>query len=415
MIEIETVQVDITFLRPADYNPRQMTKKQAEDLEDSVKKFGMVDPIIVNNHPDRRNVIIGGHQRYEIAKRLGLPTVPVVYVNLNEEDERELNLRLNKNLGEWNWEQLANFDKELLSKVGFGEEDLIKAGLELTDEDDGLQIEPPDQTDIKQGDMFQLGNHYLLCGDATEIKDYEKLLQGKKARLIFTDPPYSVDYRSSAGLSYDSKKYGGTGEKIFDDDKTPEQALEFYKKVLVNLHKFSTDDTCLYWWFANKIDWINHQAWQDTDWHRSQVIIWLKNSLIFSRGVDYHRCYEPCMYGWKKGNKHFTSKGIANARDVINLTTDDFESILDVWYEHRDTTQDYVHPMQRPIRLAERGIRKNTIEGDIVLDVFGGSGSTMMAAEQMKRKCYTMELDPKYCAAIIKRYEEFTNTKAVKL
>lgn len=147
----------------------------------------------------------------------------------------------------------------------------------------------------------------------------------------------------------------------------------------------------------------------------SQIIIWLKNSPVFSRGQDYHRCYEPCMLGWKKGQAHYTNKKINNLRDVFGLEFQDFEELLDVWYQHRDATQNYLHPTQKPVRLAERALKKNSQREDIVLDVFGGSGSTLMACEQMERAAYLMELDPKYCDVIVKRWEKYTDKTAEKL
>jgi DNA modification methylase len=149
----------------------------------------------------------------------------------------------------------------------------------------------------------------------------------------------------------------------------------------------------------------------------SQIIIWLKENMIFSRGQDYHRMYEPCMVGWKDGHKHYRSSTIRNLKDVFNLDypsfVEQFEELFDVWYQHRDNTAQYIHPTQKPVRLAERALRKNSEKGDIVLDAFGGSGSTLMACEQMGRSCYTIELDPKYCDAIVKRWEQFTGKKAV--
>lgn len=186
--------------------------------------------------------------------------------------------------------------------------------------------------------------------------------------------------------------------------------------MLTVLDKFTTDDVSLYWWYATKKEKSNVLAWEETGWHKSQVIIWVKNSPIFSRGQDYHRMYEPCMFGWKKGKKHYSDRKLATLRDVFTLEYQDFkeawDNYMDVWYQKRDDTQSYVHPTQKPVKLAERGIKKNSKIGDVVVDAFLGSGSTLMACEQMGRKCYGMELDPKYVDVEVKRWEKFTGKKA---
>jgi len=414
MSEYKTTQVKISDLRPAEYNPRQMTKRQADDLKVSIEKFGIVDPIIVNSHEGRENIIIGGHQRVKIAQILGFTEVPVFYLNLDEEKERELNLRLNKSGGEWDNAMLTGFEPEMLKDVGFTKDEL-ESRFDVKIEEDGQdKLEPEESTNIKKGDLFKLGEHRLLCGDATDYEDFNKLFDGKKARLIFTDPPYMVDYKSQSNLTYDSNKYGGS-KKIFNDNLKEADALNFYKDVLENLKHFTTDDVTIFWWFANNKNHINRQAWIDTDWSMSQIIIWIKNGMVFGRGQLYHRKYEPCMVGWKKGRKHFRNKHINNLDDVINLDFDDYVEMMDVWYESRGDINKYVHPTQKPVKLPERALKKSSQAGDIVIDCFGGSGSTLMACEQLGRRCYMMELDPNYCAVIIKRWEKFTGELAEKI
>jgi len=200
---------------------------------------------------------------------------------------------------------------------------------------------------------------------------------------------------------------------IKNDNLKADDARDFYTETLKNLYLYSKDNASLYWWFANKMNWINRLSWINSGWELSQIIIWLKETMIFSMGQDYHRCYEPCMMGWKKGNGHFSNKKITNYRDCLMMDSEEFADLPDVWYQSRDKAADYVHPTQKPIRLAERPIRKNSKPGDIVLDVFSGSGSTLMACEQMGRRCFGMELDPKFCDAIVARWEKFTGGRAV--
>jgi DNA modification methylase len=416
-MKIENIKIE--ELKPADYNPRKWSKEAIRDLKKSIQEFGLVDPIIVNSAKARHNIVIGGHFRLYIAKELGFKEVPVVYLNIPEiKKEKELNLRLNRNLGAWDEKLLAEFDIDLLKEVGFNKIELDRI---YNIEEDAFDAEEEygkiKKPTTKLEDLFQLGDHRLLCGDSTKEKDYERLLRGGVADMVFTDPPYNVDYKSPGGLDYASTKFGGTGGKIFNDDKSDEDCLEFYKQVLLNLHKFTKDSATIYWWFANKNNAINRNAFEQSGWHMSQIIIWLKNSMVFSRGQDYHRCYEPCMVGWKQKQKHFKNKTkeLGCLKDCFNLDYETFSELPDVWYEHRDITSQYVHPTQKPVRLAERGLRRNSNRGEIILEVFAGSGSTLIACEQMERKCYAMELDPKYCDVIIKRFEKYTGKKAVKL
>ena len=418
--ELNIVYVDIKDLKPAEYNPRQASEKETKDLTEQIKKFGLIDPVIVNAAENRKNIVIGGHFRLRIADILGIKKAPVVYVNIPDiEREKELNLRLNKNTGSWDWDLLADFNKDLLIDVGFNSFELDKifdSGVIEDNFDAQKEYENIKEPIAKYGDIYKLDNHCLMCGDSSKETDVALLMNSSFARLIFTDPPYNVNYRSPAGLDYASTKFGGTGGHIFNDNKSDEECLKFYTDVLLNLFKFSSPDATIYWWFANKNnDWINRVAFENSGWHMSQIIIWLKNSMVFSRGVDYHRQYEPCMVGWKKKAAHFKTKELADLKDVFNLDFTDFNDMLDVWYQKRDVTTDYLHPTQRPVRLAERALKKNSEHKDVVLDLFGGSGSTLIACEQMNRLAYLMELDPKYIDVIIKRWEKFTGKNAIKI
>ncbi|MEK6531270.1 MAG: DNA modification methylase [Deltaproteobacteria bacterium] len=199
--------------------------------------------------------------------------------------------------------------------------------------------------------------------------------------------------------------YGGSGGRIFNDNLSDDDCIKLYSDVLKNLYEHTTDDASIYWWFAMENHSLNAEAFKKTKWHISQIIIWLKNSMVISHGQDYHRQYEPCIFGWKKGKNHYRNKNITDLKDIFNLDFDDFIGMLDVWYEKRDNTATYIHPTQKPVRLAERGLKKNSEPGDIVVDLFGGSGSTLMACDQMVRRARLMELDPKYCDVIVKRWQ----------
>lgn len=412
MREIQMIKT--AEIRPYAKNAKKHPTKQIKQIAESIKVFGFNQPLVL----DGSNVIIVGHGRYEAAKYLELAEVPCVTVDLSEEDAKAYRLADNK-LNESDWdmelviEELRGLDLEKLKITGF-DSDLL-TDIKEDEFDAEEEYEKIQEPVAKEGDIYELGEHRLMCGDSTKRADVEKLMDGQLARLIFTDPPYNVNYKSPGGLDYSSTKFGGTGGKIFNDDKTDEDCLDFYTDILDNLYKFSTDDVTLYWWFANKNNHINRQAFENANWHMSQIIIWLKNSMVFSRGQDYHRQYEPCMFGWKNKKTHYKNKKINNLKDVFNLDFDDYNEMLDVWYEKRDVTQKYVHPTQKPLRLAERALKKHSEKGDVVVDLFGGSGSTLMACEQMGRVCRSMELDPKYVDVIIKRYESYTGKQARKI
>ena len=370
---------------------------------------------MANNAPERKNIVIGGHFRLHVAKLLGYSEVPVVYVNIPDVNkERELNLRLNRNVGEFDYKILSEFDEDLLKAVGFTSVEIDRA-FDLKAEEVETPPTPVEPTS-KKGDIFQLGNHRLMCGDSTDPVNVALLMGGVKANMIFTDPPYMVDYHSPTGVTYSSEKFGGMGGKIFNDNLDEEKALLFYIAILKNLYEFSHDNATIYWWYAGKNVLINRLAFIETNWFFSQGIIWLKNNMVYSLGQDFHRCYEPCMFGWKKKQAHFKNKEIANLKDTWhNMEIEEFKDALDVWFQNRDNTAEYVHPTQKPVGLAERGLRKSSKQDDIVLDLFGGSGSTLIACEQMHRKAYLMELDPKFVDVIIARWEKLTGRKAVKV
>jgi len=408
---MKVIETNISEIKPYPKNAKEHPKKQIEKIAASIKEFGFNQPIVV----DKENVIIVGHGRYYAAQSLSLPKVPVLQVELDKQRAKAYRLADNK-LNESDWdmeivvEELKSLSLQMVDLTGFDQ------NLVLEIEEDQPQLESVGVPKSELGDLYELGPHKLICGDSTDPETYNKLLGQEKARLIFTDPPYSIDYRSvnkkgkqKGGYSYDSEKYGGTGGKIFNDDKSPSEALEFYKDILKQLYDFSTKDVTLYWWFANRLTDVNIQAWRENKWHFSQIVLWLKNSLIYSPGQLYHRIYEPCMIGWKEdGEPHYQNLNFSKYSELWTLDQSTFAEHLDVWYQKRDNTNSYIHPTQKPVRLAERALKRSSEKNDIVLDAFGGSGSTLMACEQLGRKARLIELDPKYVDAIVTRYLQFT-------
>lgn len=413
-MDIQNRKID--EIKPYKNNAKSHPKKQVEQIARSIEKFGFNQPIVV----DKKDVIIVGHGRYLAAKHLNYQEVPTLKLeNLKEEEIKAYRLADNK-LNESDWEmdmvmeELKQLSLEMVDLTGFD------SNLVLETEEDTPDLSNIGEPVSKEGDIYELGDHKIICGDSTKPETYKRLLGEEKARLVFTDPPYSIDYHSvnkkkdSKGYSYDSTKYGGTGGRIFNDDKTPEEALEFYKDVSKQLYDFSTDDASIYWWYASRLQAVNEDALKHSGWHVSQIVIWLKEHLIYSPGQLYHRIYEPCIVGWKNGKVKYQNLTFSNLTEL--WTTGDIKTFaehLDVWYQKRDNTSKYIHPTQKPVQLAERALKRSSEKGDIVLDAFGGSGSTLIACEQMDRKARIIELDPKYVDAIITRYVQYKEDNTI--
>ncbi len=409
-------QVKISLLKPALYNPRLLTPKQESDLTESIKQFGLVDPIIANGNKDRHNIVIGGHQRLLIAQKLGYTDVPVVYVSLSEGKERILNLRLNKNTGSWNFELLKNFDIETLLDVGFDTEEM---GLVWNDvleiENDEFQqdkeMEKIKSTDIKPGQMFALGNNLLLCGDSTNEKYVKKLTGEEKVSMTYCDPPYNISLDYDKGLGR-QKAYGGQ----VNDAKTDKEYREFLKMTMQNAISVSKPGAHFFYYCDQKYIGLLQALYDELGIKNQRVCLWIKNGFNATPQVAFNKCYEPCVYGIK-GKPYLAP--IHNLNEILdkeigtgNRTIDDILDILDIWLAKRLPGQEYEHPTSKPPTLHEKALRRCTQLNDIVLDLFGGSGSTLIACEQLKRRAYLLEKEPIFCQLIINRFEKLTGIKA---
>tara|TARA_B100000424_G_scaffold222620_1_gene181851 strand:- start:53 stop:1183 length:1131 start_codon:yes stop_codon:yes gene_type:complete len=376
---MELEKVKIEQLEPATYNPRQISTKQFNDLKESITKFGMVDPLIVN----KCYTIIGGHQRYKICKQLGYKEIGCIILDLDKEQERELNIRLNKNTGEFDMDILANeFDIEELTDWGFKEIDLglnIDKITEGNTEDD--HIPEVKESRVKLGDVWQLGKHRLMCGDSTKESDVEKLMNGQKADMVFTDPPYGISY--SSNMRTKTEKF-----KELKNDNI------FLNQWIPLINKFSNG--FVYVWTS----WKVLDTWLDM----CKEIGELTNMIIWFKGGG----------GIGDLKKTFSSDyEIALVYNRDNEITG--KRLGSVWEIGKDSNSSYKHPTQKPVELSETAIKNTSIKNNIILDLFLGSGSTLIACEKTNRTCYGMELDTKYCDVIIERWEQFTGQKATKL
>ena len=378
----------IADLKPAEYNPRQISTKQYKDLKESIKKFSLVDPIIIN----KDNTVIGGHQRLKICKELKHINIDCVVLDLSKEDERELNIRLNKSGGEWDFDILANqFDIEELKDWGFKEIELglniDKIDFEGNTEDD--HVPEAKESRVKLGDVWQLGNHRLMCGDSTKESDVKKLMNGQKADMVFTDPPYGVNIKG-----------GAKSNQTIAGDLT-QTAIPFSFDLSV---KVATKSDARFYFCGGEGNILLYSKLFDRFLRRiPRHLIWVKNGFVMKPN-NYHNQYEIIFFGFK-------AKGGGLSHWFSGRTEDEAS---DVWKIKRDPSSSYLHPTQKPVELAEKAIKNSTAKNGKLYEPFLGSGSTLIACEKTNRVCYGMELDTKYCDVIIERWEQFTGQKAKK-
>jgi site-specific DNA-methyltransferase (adenine-specific) len=384
----------VSTLIPYARNSRTHSDEQIAQIAASIKEFGWTNPILI----DGDNGIIAGHGRLSAARKLGHEEVPVIELKDLTETQRKAYIiadnRLALNAG-WDNEMLTIELKELLADnfaldiLGFDSKEL-NALLEpevvvgLTDEDDAPAL--PEEPKTKLGDVYQLGKHRVMCGDSCSIHDMEKLCGGQLVDMWLTDPPYNVAYE---GKTKDALK-------IQNDSMGDEQFRQFLRDAYVTADLVMKQGAVFYIWHADSEGYNFRGAAQDAGWKVRQCLIWKKSSMVMGR-QDYHWKHEPCLYGWKEGAGHLW------ATDRKQTTILEFEK----------PSRNKEHPTMKPVALFEYQMLNNTKGGDIVLDSFGGSGTTLLAAEKHGRHGYLMELDPKYCDVIVKRWEDFTGKKAM--
>ena len=385
---LQVKQWKIDDLIGAEYNPRKLSDEQKQTIKDSIKRFGLVDPVLVNTNTERKGIIIGGHQRTMIARELGYKQMPCIELDLTFEKEKELNVRLNKNTGEFDFDLLSEHFKESeLISWGFDEDELefFDGDETLEAEEDDFEIPEEIKTDIALGDLFEIGEHRLLCGDSTDSDQVAKLMDGEFADMVHTDPPYNIGYEGG------SKKR----EKIANDklDDFPKFLYDAYTTLTTALKKGGA----VYVWHASSETHNFIQQFINAGFLFKSYIVWNKNNSTFGRS-DYHWKHEPCIYGWLDGASH---KWCGDRKQTT------------VWDLDRPSRSDE-HPTMKPIPLCSKPLENSSKIGDIVLDTFLGSGSTMVASHQLKRRCYGMELDPKYCQVIIDRMRKLDPDLIVK-
>jgi DNA modification methylase len=389
-VQVKTIK--ISELRPHPKNPRVHPDSAIEKLERSIKEFGWTNPILVSAD----GYILAGHARIKAAEKAGISEVPVIYLPL-EGAKAEAYLIADNRLQdetEWDYEKL----KDLLQELDTGELDLELTGFDMEEIEDLMtQLhmpeeivedeapEPPEEPITKTGELWLLGRHKLLCGDATDPEQVSKLMENQLADMIFTDPPYNVDY------------VGKTKEKlkIANDSMGDEDFRSFLTSAFKNMAQKSKEGAPIYVCHADSEGLTFRSAFREAGWDLKQCIIWVKQHFVMGR-QDYQWQHEPILYGWKPGAAH---KFYGDRKQTT------------VWQIDRPMAS-REHPTMKPVSLCAKAIENSSKAGDIVLDLFGGSGSTLIGCEQLNRTCYMMELDPIYCDVIAKRWENFTGQKA---
>jgi DNA modification methylase len=378
----------LSELNPAVYNPRKELKpgdSEFEKLKHSIESFGYVELIVVNNRTG--NTVISGHQRLSVLKHLGYNEAECVIVDTDAESEKALNIAMNKVSGDWDKDKLALLIADLqgadfdVSLTGFepGEidtlfKDSLKDGIKDDDFNVDAELQKPAVT--KQGDIWLLGRHRLVCGDSTKADTFASLMDGKLANLVVTDPPYNVNYEGTAG-------------KIKNDNMGNEAFYDFLLAAFTNTEAAMAQDASIYVFHADTEGLNFRKAFSDAGFQLSGCCIWKKPSLVLGRS-PYQWQHEPILFGWKKKGKH-------------NWYTDRKQTTI---WEFDKPKKNADHPTMKPIALVAYPIMNSSLTNCIVLDPFGGSGSTLIACEQSDRICFTIELDEKYCDVIVKRYIE---------
>ena len=381
--DMNIVNMKVKDLKPYEKNAKKHDKTQIANVAESIKRFGFAQPLVV----DKDNVLIIGHCRLLAAKQLKLREVPVVRMDdLTEEQVKQLRLLDNK-LNESDWDiELLQAEVGELDFDGF---DLDWGFKELEDssvvEDEAPEPDLENPPISQPGDIWLLGNHRLMCGDSTS-DDVAKLMEDQKADLLVTDPPYNVDYE------------GGTGMKIQNDSMSDTAFRKFLTDAFENAVTAMKAGASFYIFHADSEGYNFRGACRDVGLQVRQCLIWLKNSIVMGR-QDYQWKHEPCLYGWKDGAGH-------------NWQADRKQSTI---LEFDRPSKSDLHPTMKPVNLIAYLVRNSSKQEDIILDLFGGSGSTLMACEQLNRTCYMMEYDPRYADVIVKRWENFTHKKAVLL
>lgn len=407
----------VNDLLPYSKNPRQISKEQMAQLKKSLKKFGLVEVPAI----DIDGKIVAGHQRVKALQLLGHGQseidVRIPNRKLTKEEFDQYLISSNKITGDWDFEVLKAFDLDMLLDIGFDKkelEDIWQENLEVEEDDfdEEAELAKIKAPKTKLGDLIIMGQHKLLCSSATDPEALKRLFGKERASIIYVDPPYNIrlDYNSGVG---GKKNYGGS----VIDNRSDDEYREFIRKSLENNLAVTKPDAHVFYWCDQTYIWLIQTLYRELGIQNKRVCLWLKNGHNPTPNSAFNKCYEPACYGVR--GKPYIAKKMQNLNEVMNkeITTgnnlhEETLDHLDVWMVKRLPGKEMEHATSKPPKLHEKAIRRCTKPGDIILDSFLGSGSTLIAAEQLKRRCYAVELEPIFCDLVIKRWEKLTKQKA---
>ncbi len=413
-----TVQKRVNDLVPQDINPRVISDKQMSDLKKNLKRFNLVEiPAITID-----GKILAGHQRIKALQLLGrgndIIDVRIPNRKLTKEESDRYLIASNALGGTWDFSKLRSFDLDLLVDIGFDQIDLSHfwdKELEVKGEDFDIDVEIKKikKPITRPGDLIYLGLHKLLCASATDPKNLKKLFGDEKASMIYSDPPYNINLNYSGGFT-GKQNYGGDVK----DNRSYDEYKQFLKDTMVSALTVAKQDCHVFYWSDQTYIGLIQELYRELNIINKRVCIWCKNSQNPTPQVAFNKCYEPCVYGVI--NKPYINSSIQNLNEVMNkeLTTgnnllEEIYDELDIWLVKRLSSKKIEHATSKPPQLHEKAIRRCSKPGDIILDSFSGSASTIIAGEMLKRKVYALELEPVYCDLAIRRYEKLTGRKAV--
>jgi DNA modification methylase len=388
--KIEVVYLKLNELLLNFGNPRKIQTKKKEELKRSLEKFGDHDVIKI----DEKNQVISGNQRVQamLALKMNKPVLCKKLIGYSKKELMSINIKSNEHSGEWDYEKLNDWMIELKD---FDKDFDIKDELDKKKIEDEIPIVK--KTIIRQGDLYKIGNHYLLCGDATKEESFKVLLKDNKIDMIFTDPPYSVNFSKKAKEILRNKRYC----KIKNDEMSTKKTAEtIWKPAFKNMYDYSRNETSYYMTMPQGGDqmMMMMMMMMSENWLVKHELIWVKEAPVFSMGrLNYDYKHEPIMYGWKKRH-NFYGKGLFN------------KSVWDI-----SRKENKLHPTMKPVELIENAILNSSKEKDIIFDCFAGSGSTLISSEKNNRISYNIEIDEHYCQVIIDRYKKYTGKNDVKL
>lgn len=402
----------VDSLKPWDKNPRKISAEKLDQLMDRIRNRGFHDVVKI----DVDGTILSGNQRKKALIKLGMKEVTVLIPNrpLTESEREKVGLESNITDGTWDLEKLSEFNLDILDDIHFDKTDLLhyldeEVGVTGDNFNEAEELETIKEPITKLGDIIQLGNHKLICGDSTNLEVLQKLFGSEKASMIYSDPIYNIKIDYNKGIGGNAS-YGGN----VIDNRSDEQYRQLIEKSITNALSVSNDDMHVFYWCDESYIWLIQTAYHTLGIDNRRVCLWIKNGHNPTPHIAFNKCFEPCVYGTK--GSPYLSDTQTNLTEVMNpdagTGNELIEDINNVWAEKRISGKDYEHATSKPPKLHERAIKRCTKPNDIILDSFAGSGSTLIAGEQLKRRVYMVELEPLFCDLIVKRFEKLTGLKA---